>query len=592
MFHKKYDIRSFRAGEDYMAYTWLGGQVVNSVTAVFRTYAPEARHVALICEANGWQEIPMMGLGDGVWETTLTPVHVGSMYKYRIYRKDGRVTDHADPLAFAGERPPRNASILWKRGHFPFRDKEWMAKRGSLWQGPVNIYEMHAGSWRRRSGRAGDGYSYTELADKLIPYLEKQGYNFVEFLPLAEHPLDGSWGYQGTGYFCPTARYGLPDQWKSLINRLHMHGIGVIMDFVPVHFAVDAYGLAMYDGTRLFEKPGRSDWGSRYFDHGKGVTRSFLLSAAHYWLSEFHVDAIRVDAVNYLLYQNGRQEQGENAEGIRFLRQLNAMVKAQFPEVRMIAEDPTTYAGCTRPVSEGGLGFDEKWNLGWSYDSLHWLAESFGDRVRDYGKMTFSMDYFYHERHLLALSHDETGRNRSAMLEKPYGTQAQKYDQIRAFYLHMYAHPGKKLTFMGNELGQLTPWKVGQQLNWNLHRWPKTRVFRRFTHDLNMVYRYHPALFERDDRQDGFAWIERYRAADGVIAFLRMAEHEQVLAVLNYSDRPQAQSFDGWGSNWEVLLDTAWDIYGGKKSAQDRWQPGDREIRLDACSGVMLRREL
>lgn len=533
----EFDFYGFYTGQAFSAYNYLGGHLTEE-GAVFRTFAPNAKKISLIGEWNEWQEIPMEQVYDGnFWECAVSGAAQGMAYKYRIIGKDGRCIDHCDPYGFFAEVRPNTASILWGLSNFSFTDSAYRGKLAPTWDQPVNIYEMHAGSWKKP--REGGFFTYRELADKLIPYLLKNHYSHVELMPLAEHPFDGSWGYQATGFFSPTSRYGDPDGLRYFVNACHLAGIGVLLDFVPVHFAVNDYALWHYDGSALYEYPhsdvGINQWGSYNFIHSRGEVRSFLQSSAAYWLKEFHFDGLRVDAVRNLLYWQGDETRGENREGIRFLKGMNAGLKERFPHVLLIAEDSSTYPGVTAPVEQGGLGFDYKWDLGWMNDTLSYLQSPLEERRVQRHKLTFSMDYFYHEKYLLPLSHDEVVHGKASILQKMQGDNYQeKFAQARLLYLFMFAHPGKKLNFMGNELGMFQEWDENRELDWNLLAYPQHQAFARFCQDLNSLYETCPPLFGSDYTKEGFSWLEGADLPSTVFAFIRRHQGQILLVICNY----------------------------------------------------------
>ena len=472
----------FFTGEIFDAYHWFGAHIEQNAV-VFRTFAPNASRITLTGACNGWTETDLVQDGrSGFWSVSVPDARAGQFYKYRIYGPDGSVTEHCDPYGFAMELRPACCSIITDLEEYRFTDEAWMNSRTASPDAPLNIYEMHLGSWMRNPDDANGWYTYDEIARRLIPYLQENGYTHVEFLPLSEHPFDGSWGYQNTGFFAPTSRYGTPAQLKMLIDKLHHAGIGAIMDFVPVHFAVDSYGLAKYDGTHLYEYPhsavGESEWGSYNFIHSRREVRCFLQSAADYWLTEFHFDGLRMDAVSRLIYWQGDPARGVNGDTLEFLKNMNRGLKARHPSALLIAEDSTAYPGVTRPVDEGGLGFDYKWDLGWMHDTLEFCQTQPDLRPRDHGKLLWSMHYFANEHYLLPLSHDEVVHGKAAIVQKMWGAdECDKYAQARVMYLYMFTHPGKKLNFMGNELGQLYEWSEAGTLDWALAE----RPFHRFS---------------------------------------------------------------------------------------------------------------
>lgn len=543
------DFYGFYTGKIFDAYKYLGahfnrekGGKVEEV--IFRTFAPSASRISVIGEFNGWTETPMEKVHDGnFWELISKEAKPGMMYKYRIYDRAGNCIDHCDPYGYGMELRPNTASIIRDMDAYKFHDGKWVKKRSDHSKLPLNVYELHFGSFRKPSEESDAWYDYEEMADILLPYLKENGYNYLEIMPLNEYPCDESWGYQGTGFFSPTSRYGTADQLKYFVNRCHENDIGVILDFVPVHFAVDGYALANYDGTALYEYPhsdvGDSEWGSRNFMHSRGEVRSFLQSAAEYWLNEYHMDGLRMDAISRAIYWQGMPERGVNSNAVEFLRYMNQGLKERHPSVILAAEDSTSFPGVTKPLEEGGLGFDYKWNMGWMNDTLDYFRTAPEYRTRDYHKLTFSMMYYYDERYLLPLSHDEVVHGKATILQKMYGDYEQKFPQARAFYMYMYAHPGKKLGFMGNEIGHFREWDEKRELDWNLLNFPAHQDFHRFMKDLNHFYLEHPAFSEMDYDMEGFRWIECHAEDQCVYAFERRSEKERIMAVFNFSDKEQ-----------------------------------------------------
>lgn len=535
------DFYGFYTGKIFDAYEYLGAHMQDDGTT-FRTFAPSASRVSLIGEFNGWQELPMEKVHDGnFWEVHVKDALPGMMYKYRIYGGDGRCIDHCDPYGYGMELRPATASIIRSRGSFHFQDQAWMKKRSDCRDKPLNIYEIHFGSFRKPSDEPDAWYTYDELADLLIPHLKEAGYNYLEIMPLAEYPCDDSWGYQGTGFFSPTSRYGTMNQFKSFINACHRSGIGVILDFVPIHFAVDDYALAHYDGTALYEYPhsavGYSEWGSCNFMHSRGEVRSFLQSAADYWLSEFHIDGLRMDAISRAIYWQGDPARGVNGNAVDFLRNMNQGLKKRYPDVILAAEDSTSFPDITRPAEEGGLGFDYKWDMGWMNDTLNYFRTAPAYRTAEYHKLTFSMAYYYQERYLLPLSHDEVVHGKATIMQKMYGDYDGKFPQARAFYMYMYAHPGKKLNFMGNEIGQLREWDEKREQDWCLLSYPAHDGFFHFMADLNHFYLEHSSLWEQDYEEGGFQWLDCHQEEKCIYAFERRSRKERLVAVFNFSDK-------------------------------------------------------
>ena len=619
------DRYGFYTGKIFDAYEYLGCRVQKG-GAVFCTFAPAAQRVSVIGSFNGWQETPMEKIYDGnFWECRIPQARAGDMYKYRIWRRDGSFRDHCDPYGFGMELRPQNASFIRDMESYRFHDSGWMKKRNDCKNGPLNIYELHAGSWKQKAsgGRQTSGgqralegadrgeswYRYDELAQELIPYLKEYGYNYVELMPLGEHPCDESWGYQQTGFFSPTSRYGTADDLKRMVDLFHQNGIGLILDFVPVHFAVDDYALAEYDGTALYEYPnsdvGNSEWGSRNFMHSRGEVRSFLQSCAEYWLKEYHFDGLRMDAISNMIYWQGQPQRGVNGNAVSFLQYMNRGLKERNPGILLAAEDSTSFPGVTKPVSEGGLGFDYKWDMGWMNDTLDYFRTDPEYRSRDYHKLTFSLMYYYDENYLLPFSHDEVVHGKATIIQKMNGDYEKKFPQARALYMYMYAHPGKKLNFMGNELAHFREWDEKRPLDWELLSFPIHDAFHRFMKELNRIYLETPALWALDYDRAGFRWADCHEEEKCVYAFLRTDGRQELLALFNFSEKEQkgfelqlspvenlsteekemGEKSVGKGakknmekdakkdtggqeeSAWTLCLSSDWDIYGGKRSA-------------------------
>ena len=566
------DFHGFYTGKIFNAYQYLGAHITDS-GVVFRTFAPGAQKVSLIGECSQWREYEMNRVYDGsFWECYVDGASAGSMYKYRIYEKSGSCVDHCDPYGFGMELRPNSASIVRDLNSYQFHDSAWMLSRSDCKNRPLNIYELHFGSFRKPSERVDDWYTYEEMADILIPYLKQNGYNYLEIMPLNEHPCDESWGYQSTGFFSPTSRYGTADQLKAFVDACHQNSIGVIMDFVPVHFAVDGYALAQFDGTALYEYPhaavGVSEWGSLNFMHSRGEVRSFLQSAANYWLAEFHVDGLRMDAISRMIYWQGDPGRGVNLDAVKFLQYMNRGLKALHPTAILIAEDSTSYPNVTKSVSENGLGFDYKWDMGWMNDTLDYCRTAPAYRGMNYHKLTFSMMYYYHDQFLLPLSHDEVVHGKATILQKMNGHYEKKFPQARILYMYMYAHPGKKLNFMGNEIGQLREWDEKRQQDWNLLDFPVHREFHRFMMDLNHIYLQHLALSEKDYDPDGFRWLDCHQEERCIYAFERIGSSERIIAVFNFSNCEQIYQLKVRNSQTvQVLLSSNWVIYGGDETS-------------------------
>ncbi len=569
------DFYGFYTGKIFDAHQFLGAHLTEHGT-IFRTFAPGASRVALIGEFNDWQESEMMQVHDGhFWECQAENAAEGMMYKYRIYTKDGHCTDHCDPYGYGMELRPASASIIRDMNHYKFKDRKWMQTRSDCKNKPLNIYEIHMGSFRKPSQQPDDWYTYEELADILIPYVRENGYNYLEIMPLNEYPCDESWGYQSTGFFSPTSRYGTADGLKAFIDTCHQNQIGVIMDFVPVHFAIDDYALARYDGTSLYEYPhnavGVSEWGSCNFMHSRGEVRSFLQSAANYWLTEYHMDGLRMDAISRAIYWQGDPGRGVNMNAVEFMKHMNQGLKMLHPSAILSAEDSTSFPGVTKDASEGGLGFDYKWDMGWMNDTLDYFRTDPQYRSRDYHKLTFSMMYYYDDQFLLPLSHDEVVHGKATILQKMNGTYEEKFPQARALYMYMYAHPGKKLNFMGNEIGHFREWDEKREQDWNLLDYPAHQSFHQFMTDLNHLYLEHPAFYEQDFETEGFQWLDCHQEESCIYAFERLSKKERLIAVFNFSDSEQT----GYrlavpdAEKLKPLLSSDWTCYGGSAEKAD-----------------------
>lgn len=592
------DINRFYRGEVFEAYEYYGAHLSKNGT-VFRTYAPNALKVSLIGDFTGWsEEIPMQPVIDGrSYEIEVPEAEEGMRYKYRIYDRSGKFIDHCDPYGFGMELRPGTCSVIRSIEGFEFGDAQWLEKRTDCRDKPMNIYEVHLGSWRRKSDEDEEGwYSYSEIADMLIDYVCSSNYNYIELMPLSEHPCDESWGYQSTGFFAPTARYGDPQQLMEFVDKCHRHNIGVIIDFVPVHFAVDHYALTEYDGTKLYEHPtddiGYNEWGSRNFIHSKGEVQSFLQSAANYWLSVYHFDGLRMDAIRNMIYWNGEESRGENLKAIDFLRSMNSGLKARHPSAILAAEDSSSYPKVTAPVFDGGLGFDYKWDLGWMHDTLEYFQSAPIYRTRDYHKLTFSMLYFYNEKFILPLSHDEVVHGKATIAQKMNGQYPEKFPQARALYMYMIAHPGKKLNFMGSEFAQLREWDCKRQQDWDMLKYPLHDSFREYIIELNRIYLKYNAL-HYDYDPTNFAWEDCNSTERCVYAIRRKSAEGDILAVLNLSDWYQADYCVNIGSDLEVelLLDSDSQKYSGTTpEGKSDYEYSGNSIRMNITpfSGMMF----
>lgn len=542
------NIISYLRGHSSQGYQEFGAHPVwedHQHQVRFTVYAPQAANVTLIGDFNHWHPWQMQHLECGVWTLVSPEPKEGDYYKYQITTTQGEVCDRADPFAFYSELRPNNASIVCSLEHHCWADQSWMAQRSKNFNRPLSIYEVHAGSWRIKDAPGSSRfYSYDELADQLIPYLQQMGYTHLELLPLTEHPLDASWGYQVSGYFSATSRYGSPEQLMQLVDRCHQAEIGVILDFVPAHFVRDFHALHLFDGSCLYEPddPNRryTQWDTALFDFTKPHVISFLLSSLNFWLTVYHFDGIRYDAVSNLIYRNGKKEDGLNDEGLWFLRLVNYTLQQEHPDAMLIAEDSSDYLKVTAPVVYGGLGFDYKWNLGWMHDTLDYFATPFEQRAGMKNRLLFSMSYFYNDIFLLPLSHDEVVHGKHSIIDKLWGTYEQKFAQLRCLYLYLFFHPGKKLSFMGNELAEFLEWSEEKQLGWNLLDYPAHQDFHRFMQKLGALYQNHPALWEQDYDSRFFRWLDMGQRFPETFSILRSSKDgKEVLMVMNLSDQPR-----------------------------------------------------
>ncbi|MEE8807713.1 MAG: 1,4-alpha-glucan branching protein GlgB [Lactimicrobium sp.] len=532
------DFYYFYAGKEFEAYSWLGAHPDHHGTT-FRTYAPNARNIYVTGDFNNWQKTPMNRVYDGkFFEVRIANARPMDLYKFQIEQPDGRIVDHCDPYGFSAELRPGWASRIIDLTKYHWHDDKWMRNATTHKDKPMNIYEMHMGSWKKKDDTKEDGwYRYDELAPRLIPYLKENGYNYVEFMPLNEYPSDQSWGYQATGFYAPTSRYGTPDQLRTLIDTLHQNGIGVFLDIVLVHFAVNDYALANYDGTPLYEYPysdmTKSQWGSNNFMLSRPEVCSFLQSACDFWISQYHFDGLRMDAVGNLLYWQGDVSRGENKAAIDFLKEMNQELRVRHPAIILMAEDSTTYSHDTDPVNKGGLGFDYKWDMGWMNDTLKYFATDPAYRRDIYHKLTFRQSYAGSDHFILPLSHDEVVHGKATIVNKMCDLYEGKFDQARALYLYMYTLPGKKLSFMGNEIGQLREWDEKRQQDWDMLKYPIHDAFHRYMMKLNHIYLENSALWEWDYDNRGFQWIDADKVNECIYAYRRMSSKQTIVFVMN-----------------------------------------------------------
>lgn len=521
------------------------------IGTAFAVWAPNARSVSLICDNNFWDRKtnPMIPLGsNGLWEIFLPDLGPGTKYKFAVEGRDGKWVDHADPMARQTEVPPHTASIV-NESNYQWSDAPWMTDRAMYqpWKSPISVYEVHLGSWK-------PGLSYRELAKELGDYVLSQGFTHIEFLPVTEHPYSPSWGYQVTSYFAPTSRFGTPDDFRYLVDELHKKGIGVLLDWVPAHFPKDEWALARFDGTALYEHEDprlgeHPDWGTLIFNFGRNEVRNFLVSSALYWFEEFHIDGLRVDAVASMLYLDYSRKEGEwvpnefggreNLAAVRFLQEATATAYKRFPGIMMIAEESTAWGGVTKPTSENGLGFGFKWNMGWMHDTLKYLHHEPVHRVYHHNEITFSILYAWSENFLLPLSHDEVVHGKGALVNKFPGDRWQKVATLRALYGYMWAHPGKKLLFMGSEFAQNDEWRESQSLDWHLTQYEEHSGVQQLISDINHEYQNAPALWQKDVMSSGFQWLIGDDGSGNTLAFARWAnDGSALISVTNFSPVP------------------------------------------------------
>jgi len=563
-----YDLYLFNQGNHHRIYEKLGCHLCEHEGvrgASFGVWAPMAQRVSVVGSFNQWDgrvhQMRMIG-SSGVWEIFIPGLTKGDLYKYEIKTPSGEIYIKADPYALFAERPPQTASVVYDMDNYEWTDDAWIKERDreSVFDKPVNIYEVHLGSWRQEPDDDPDSetgfrpYSYRRLAEELIPYVKEMGYTHIELLPVMEHPFDGSWGYQVTGYYAPTSRYGTPEDFKYFVDTCHNNGIGVILDWVPAHFPKDGHGLARFDGSALYEYEDKRigehiGWGTHVFNYGRNEVRNFLVSNAVYWFDKFHVDGLRVDAVASMLYLDYCRESGEwvpnkfggreNLEAVEFLKNLNQVVYQYFPNVMMIAEESTAWPMVTKPVHDGGLGFSHKWNMGWMNDFLKYVSLDPIYRKYNMNLLTFSFMYAWSENFILVLSHDEVVHGKCSMLSKMPGDYWQKFAGLRCAYGYFFAHPGKKLLFMGGEFGQFIEWKYKESLDWHLLNYPMHEKMSLYVKDLNHLYKTEKALYEMDCSTEGFELIDCNDVDNSIISFVRKGKDWRDMLVFVFNFTPQ-----------------------------------------------------
>ena len=620
-----FDLHLHRGGNHRRIYDRLGAHPMefhNRPGVCFAVWAPNARRVSVVGDFNAWNgcQHPMRNRGStGIWELFIPDLTQGSIYKYEIKAQTGEVFAKSDPYAFWMERRPHTASVVYAPDDSLWNDADWLQARrqSNPYAAPIAIYEVHLGSWRRNPHENNRPLTYRELAPELVEYALDMGYTHVELLPIMEHPLDESWGYQVAGYYAPTSRFGTPDDFIAFVDHCHAHGLGVILDWVPAHFPTDAHGLARFDGSAVYEhadpqQSAHPDWGTLIFNYGRDEVRNFLIANALFWIEKYHIDGLRVDAVTSMLYLDYSRKEGEwvpnreggreNLDAVALVRELNTAVHDKFPGVMMIAEESTAWSGVSRPVSLGGLGFGFKWNLGWMNDALSYMSKEPIHRKYHHDDLTFGLVYAFHENFILALSHDEVVHGKGALLDKMPGDRWQKFANLRAFYAFHYAHPGKKLLFMGGEFGQWCEWNVRESLDWHLLADPDHAGLQRFVKDLNALYRTEPALYERDFDPAGFEWIERHDAANSVLSFLRRARltDAPVIFACNFTPVPRRNYRIGVPAPgaYRELINSDAQCYGGGNMGnlgtvhtEPTQSPHFLQITLPPLGAVMFKRE-
>ena len=617
------DLYLFNSGKLHQAYRSLGAHAssIDGVDGVrFAVWAPNAGRVSVVGEFNRWdgRVHPMRSHGEsGVWELFIPGLAVGVLYKFEIRnRRTGQIFVKSDPYGNSFEMRPSTATRVVSAKPYDWQDEVWFKQRAAWdWlHAPLNIYEVHVGSWRKHYD--GRNYTYRDLATHLIPYVQEMGYTHIELLPISEHPLDESWGYQATGYFAASSRFGSPDDLRYFIDACHQADIGVILDWVPAHFPTDDFALARFDGTALYEHEDprlgfHQDWGTHIFNYGRNEVRSFLLSSAHYWLSEFHMDGLRVDAVASMLYLDYSRKAGEwlpnkfggreNLDAIDFLRELNVMVHEQFPGALTLAEESTAWPGVSRPTYLGGLGFSMKWNMGWMNDTLRYFAREPIYRRFHQNELTFGQLYAYSENFVLPFSHDEVVHGKYSLLDKMPGDAWQKFANLRLLLTYHATAPGKKLNFMGNEIGQGREWSEKRELDWSLLEFDLQRGVKQLSKDLNQLYRENPALHELDFAQEGFQWIDCHDADQSIISFIRRGRHGRfVVVALNFTPVPRENYRIGvpQAGTYAELLNSDSIFYsgsnvnngGGVATQHHAWmdQPHSMLIKLPPLAGVVF----
>ena len=605
-FHLKAQyLKDYHEGNSLEAYRFFGAHPEKEGVR-FTVYAPNAQAIQVIGSFDGWKNKghKMRKVDErGTWSLYIKGVKPGDTYKYRITQATGRVVDKMDPYAFYSELRPNTASIVEDLKWDKWSDEQWLEKRNKGFNEPVNIYEVHLGSWMKEEDE--DFVNYRKIAKKLIQYVKKNNFTHIELMPLCEYPFDGSWGYQCSGYFSVTSRYGSCQDLMYLVNEAHKAGIGVIMDFVPVHFVKDDFSLSYFDGTPVYEYPQAHDadsqWGTANFDLWKEEVRSFLMSAASFWIDVYHFDGLRMDAISNANFWHGNKQLGVNEGALNFIKRMNFLLNERYQgKIMLIAEDSTDFPNVTKSTFEGGLGFDYKWDLGWMNDTLKYLKKDPVYRKWHHNNITFSMAYFYSERFLVEFSHDEVVHGKATIVNKMWGTYEQKFAQLRALYLYMFTHPGKKLNFMGNELAHWREWDETKENDWFLLGYPIHDAFHKYFAKLGEMYKTEKALYEDDYNWESFEWIDADNADKNMFSYIRKGKDKDYVIVLNFS--PNHYEHEVFGviqkGMYKEVLNTEWSCYGGTLDAAPQKchavrvsrnnKPYMIEVSVPAFGGIML----
>jgi 1,4-alpha-glucan branching enzyme len=623
-----FDIQLFKSGKHYRLYEKLGSHVVehNGIKGVyFAVWAPNAKQVSVIGNFNSWDRATnLMSArwdGSGIWECFVPHIGHGEVYKYCIITHQHEVLEKGDPYAFFWEVPPMTASIVWDL-KYKWSDSKWMKKRAShnSLHAPYSVYEVHLGSWQRSPNHPEKYLDYKHLAKALTEYVKEMGYTHVEFMPVMEHPYAPSWGYQITGYYAPSSRFGTPQDFMHLIDALHHAGIGVILDWVPSHYPGDAHGLFRFDGTNLYEhadmrKGFHPDWKSYIFNYGRYEVRSFLISNALFWLDKYHADGLRVDAVASMLYLDYSRNEGEwvpneyggreNLEAISLLKEMNETVYHYYPDVQTIAEESTAFTGVSRPTYSGGLGFGMKWMMGWMHDTLKYFAKDPMYRKYHHDQITFSMVYAFTENFMLPFSHDEVVYGKGSMINKMPGDVWQRFANLRVLYSYMFTHPGAKLLFMGCDFAQIQEWNFERSLDWHLAEDPKHQGIQKTVRDLNKLYKKEKALFEKQFDPQGFEWLDANDRERSILSYIRRGENQedQIITILNMTPVPREDYKTGVpeAGSWQIIFNSDDEKYGGSnylkaksiesESAESHGKPDSITLNLPPLAALVLKRK-